>query len=259
MPPDVFRGHPLATMNPMVSSRYPPAKWRPVSYIGEAGSLPFPCGWVLHVVVGNGSPFGTFQGAKSPNRRYSHLWVAKDGRVEQYQRLDRMSWAQASGNSSWWSVETEGFVDEPLTDAQIRALAVWHVWCGAKDAVADSTSARGIGTHSMGGAAWGGHECPGALRAAQRQQIIDRARALRSGRGDDMELTDHVDRPDDGQQITVKQAIRGAYLTSLDVRNTTDRLQRATTELLLEMDTALKRLQEIKDMIEAQGKLLDGK
>ena len=247
----------------MVAWRYPPAEWRPVSYIGEAGSLPSPRGWVLHVVVGNGSPFGTFQGAKSPNRRYSHLWVAKDGRVEQYQRLDRMSWAQASGNSSWWSVETEGFVDEPLTDAQIRALAAWHVWCGAKDAVADRTSARGIGTHRMGGAAWGGHECPGALRAAQRQQIIDRARASRSGQDDteemDMKLDDRIDRPDDGQQITVKQAIRGAYLSSLAVRNSTDRLQRATTELRLEMDTALKRLQEIEDRVEAQGKLLDGK
>lgn len=198
---------------------YPRADWRPVSYTGEAGVLRERRGWILHVVVGNGSPWGTFQGATSPNRRFSHLWVSKKGRWEQYQWLDRASWAQASGNGLWWSVETEGFDDEPLTEAQLDALAAWHVWCGAPDLVADSPDGRGIGTHRMGGAAWGGHECPGKIRSGQRGEIIRRAMVLRSGgkpeEVKDVNLTDRVDRPEDGQQITVVQALRGAYMQAL--------------------------------------------
>jgi hypothetical protein len=211
-----------------------------VSYIDEAGPLHRqPFGWILHVVVGDGSPFGTFQGARSPNRRFSHLWVGKDGLIEQYQRLDRASWAQAGGNSTWWSVETAGDPDQALTGPQIDALAAWHVWCGAQDAIADSPGARGIGTHAMGGGGWGGHECPGKIRAGQRREILARARELRTGiKGDDVNLTDRIDvKGKDKNPITVEQAIRGAYLAGIEVR--------------AEMDTVLRRLQEIEDRVQA--------
>lgn len=164
-------------------TRYPPAAWRPVDYIGEAGRLVDPRGWVLHVVEGNGSPWGTFQRAVKPDRRFSHLWVAKSGAVEQYQWLDRASWAQGAGGNPWgWSVETEGFPGEPLTTQQLDALAAWHVWCGAADQVVGTPAVAGIGTHSMGGASWGDHPgCPGPIRAGQRAEILRRAAALRKG------------------------------------------------------------------------------
>jgi hypothetical protein len=41
---------------------------------------------------------------------------------------------------------------------------------------------KGYGTHVTGGAAWGGHTCPGpGPRAGQRYEIISRAKALRAG------------------------------------------------------------------------------
>lgn len=172
-----------------IPGRYPAAAWEPVSYIDEAslmsnGSL----GWVEHVVVGDGDPHGGFEHAPPGNRRFSHLWFAKDGRVRQYQDLRHDSWAQADGNDTYWSCETEGDPSEPLTDTQLDALAAWHVWSGTADAIATVPGQRGVGTHQMGGAAWGGHACPGPLRAAQRPEIIRRAQILRGGV--DMPLTD---------------------------------------------------------------------
>lgn len=148
-----------------------------------------PVGWVLHVVVGDGSPFETFSRSKSPNRRFSHLWVAKDGRVEQYAPLTHKSWAQGDGNAGYWSVETEGMPTEPLTGPQVDALAAWHAWSGTADLVATRPGDRGIGTHYLGGRAWGGHSCPDpegqegrGPRSRQRADIIARAvRARQQG------------------------------------------------------------------------------
>lgn len=150
-------------------------------------------GWILHVVVGNGSPYGTFVGAKSPMRRFSHLWFAKNGAVEQYGPFTHKSWAQGDGNGQYLSCETEGLPNEPLTDAQIQSLAAFHVWTGLPDALAASPGEHGIGTHYMGGAAWGGHSCPDAVpgtgpRSHQRAGILARAKQLRTG-DDDMPLS----------------------------------------------------------------------
>lgn len=170
----------------MVADLYPAASYEPVDYASQASPLIDPLGWVEHVVVGYGDPYWTFENAVSPNRRFSHLWVGRDGTVRQYQRLSEDSWAQGAGNgwtpgTGYWAVETEGYPTEPLTDAQIEALAQWHVWCGAADYVAATPGDRGIGTHQMGGAAWGGHQCPGPIRAGQRSAIIARAQQIRGG------------------------------------------------------------------------------
>jgi len=166
----------------MTADFYPGAAWEPVSYIGDAslmsaGSL----GWVEHVVVGNGDPHDLFEHAPPGNRRFSHLWFAKSGVVKQYQRLSHDSWAQVAGNDSYWSCETEGDPSEPLTEQQLDALARWHVWSGTADAIATAPGQRGIGTHQMGGAAWGGHACPGPIRAGQRAEILRRAAIIRGG------------------------------------------------------------------------------
>lgn len=146
-----------------------------------------PLGWVLHVVVGNGSPFETFHRAVSPSRRFSTLWVAKDGRTEEFAPLDYKSWAQGEGNGLYWSVETEGFPTEALTDAQIHTLAKWHVFTGTADHVAATPGEKGIITHSAGGAAWGGHTCPDPApgagpRSKQRAAIIAAAVELRGNK-----------------------------------------------------------------------------
>lgn len=166
--------------------RLPGATWRPVSYANASGTFtaPNPLGWILHVVVGNGSPWGTFEHAPAGSRRFSTGWVAKDGAGEQYTELTSKPWAQAAGNGQYWAFETEGYPTEPLTAAQIDTLARWHNHLGAPDHIADTPGQPGIGVHYMGGQLWGGHPCPDPApgagpRSHQRQAILDRAKALR--------------------------------------------------------------------------------
>ena len=206
----------------MVPARYPAAAWEPVSYAGAAslmsnGSL----GWIEHVVVGNGDPWGGFEHAPSNNRRFSHLWFAKDGRVKQYQDLRHDSWAQVAGNDSYWSCETEGNPSEPLTSAQLDALAAWHVWSGTADQLAEKPGQRGVGTHQMGGAAWGGHACPGPIRAGQRAEILRRARILRTSGGtvttlapQDVQLLWNAGMPVTGENLNAQTVLARAYMNT---------------------------------------------
>jgi hypothetical protein len=204
---------------------FPGAEWRPIPYRGKAVGMLEYRGWVLHVVVGDGSPYQYFCDLPKGKRAFSHLWVAKDGRVEQYQKLDRASWAQAEGNPYWWSLETAGDPDEPLTDEQIKTLARWHVWCGAKDQLASSPNGRGIGTHSMGGLDWGAHDCPGKIRAAQRKDIIAEAKRLRAAGNDgtglesDVKLDDVVYTEKNGVPVTVLMCLRSMYRVGLGLSN----------------------------------------
>lgn len=162
----------------MPADRYPGATWRPIAYRAEAGSFTgTPLGVILHVVVGNGSPYATFANAPAGSRRFSHFWISKNGVVEQYAETSRKSWAQAAGNGTYWSVETEGFPSEPLTAAQITAFGRLAAWLGVAPQIASTPGQRGIGTHYMGGAAWGGHTCPDPVagagpRSRQRGAII---------------------------------------------------------------------------------------
>lgn len=160
-----------------------------------------PLGWAFHVVVGNGSPYGTFVSAKSPRRRFSHLWFAKDGGVEQYGPFTHKSWAQGTGNGDYYSAETEGYPEEPLTAAQIQRLAEWHVWSRTADKIAADVGDTGIVCHFQGGADWGAHSCPDPApggqgpRSHQRAAILATARTIRTHEGDDdMPTLDEIGR-----------------------------------------------------------------
>jgi hypothetical protein len=174
----------------------PGAVWRPISYRADAG--PFttpPLGYIPHVPVSNGSLFAFFNGLVSPNRKFSTAWIAKDGHSEQYQSLDMKPWAQAAGNGQYHAFEVEGYPNEPYTAAQIETLAVWHNFLGTADIIVLAPGQRGIGTHYMGGLAWGGHTCPDPVagagpRSKQRAAIIARAIALRTPTPEDDMFTD---------------------------------------------------------------------
>ncbi|MGW1772734.1 peptidoglycan recognition protein family protein [Streptomyces sp. NPDC002104] len=135
-------------------------------------------GLVLHVQEGEGSLYERFNipGIKTS----SHFWVSLDGETEQYVSVLDRAWAQVEGNGGWASVETSGFAARPLTEAQVEAVARIFAWGagahGWPPAVSGSPEVPGLGVHSMGGAAWGGHACPGGLRSGQRAEIVRRVR-----------------------------------------------------------------------------------
>ena len=137
-------------------------------------------GLILHVQEGNGAAGNWFSNPQC-NNASSHWWVGKDGRIEQYLDPDtHQSWAQGQGNSEYHSVETEGFTGEPMTPAQIAGVATIYKWgmvhFGWSARIANTVGSKGLGVHSMGGEAWGGHlGCPGNLRRAQRGLIIQAA------------------------------------------------------------------------------------
>ena len=249
-------------MKYMARSMYNVAEVRLVNYWRDPGKfISTPRGWILHVAESSGSLYHYFNGLTSPNRKFSHLWVGRNGRIEQYGDLSYKSWAQVAGNGAWWSVETEGFATEPLTDAQIAALAAWHVWCGASDTLAYSPRGYGIGTHSMGGAAWGGHECPGEIRAAQRAQIICAAQALRRQEKEiEMNLNDTI-KLSNGDTATVGQCIGGTYLSNLKVMNATDEVEpwlRATGGHVETMHTEIATIRKgMENVIEALNELIN--
>ncbi|MEU3061703.1 peptidoglycan recognition protein family protein [Streptomyces subrutilus] len=141
---------------------------------GRAGQR----GLILHVQEGEGSLFERFSDPRT--RSSAHFWVSQAGEIEQYVSVHDRAWTQSAGNVDWVSVETSGFVGRPLTAAQVDAVARVYAW-GARAhgwplEVTDSPTGRGLGTHAMGGAAWGAHACPGTLRARQREAVLSRVR-----------------------------------------------------------------------------------
>ena len=157
--------------------RCPLAIWRPITQ-NNGPQMNAHFGLVLHVQEGDGSLYNWFNNPST--KASSHLWLAKDGTMEQYVDTDIQAWAQAAGNPNYLSVETEGFVSEPLTELQLLAMSRLVQWCRA---VYDIPM-RGPVPHGDKGLtphcnpdgtpdpAWGNHPCPGTIRLEQMGQII---------------------------------------------------------------------------------------
>lgn len=169
------------------SASPPPPGWMPgviEKPIGEnfkRGGRKGQRGLILHVQEGEGSLFERFSDPATQSS--SHFWVSQAGEIEQYVSVHDRAWTQRAGNVEWVSIETSGFAGQPLTPAQIDAVARVYAW-GAREhdwplEVTDSPKGRGLGTHSMGGGAWGGHACPGTVRAGQREDVMSRVRESR--------------------------------------------------------------------------------
>jgi hypothetical protein len=159
-----------------MATYYPAALIKNVSNHG--GAMSAHLGLVLHVQEGNGGLSGWFNNPSSSAS--STWWVSKTGIVEQYVDADLQAWAQASGNSTYNSVETEGYTTEPLTAQQIDALAALYTWgnrtFGWPYVESNTVGNKGFAWHGMGGAAWGNHPgCPGDLRKNARPTILQKA------------------------------------------------------------------------------------
>ncbi len=146
-------------------------------------------GVVMHTMVGN-LP-GTIAVFNDPSYQAStHFGIDQTGHIHQFGPIGKgwIAWAQVAGNLTWYSIEhaDDGNPENPLTDAQITASAqlveMLSAFAGFPLQVTDSVSGKGYGAHVMGGAAWGGHTCPGpGPRAGQRAAIIALAKRIRSG------------------------------------------------------------------------------
>ncbi|WP_102926478.1 peptidoglycan recognition protein family protein [Streptomyces noursei] len=140
----------------------------------NAGGRSAQRGLILHVQEGEGSLFDQF--STPATKASAHFWISKAGEIEQYVSVHDVAWSQRAGNAEWVSVETSGFSGIPLTDPQIVAVARIYAWgrrtLGWPLTVTDSVEVGGLGTHSMGVTGWGGHDCPGKIRSAQRQVIM---------------------------------------------------------------------------------------
>lgn len=158
------------------------ATWRPIPANFTKGGQASVRGVVIHIMA------GTLAGTDSWFRNSaaqasSHFGTGKAGALYQWVDTKDRAWAQASGNTSWLSVENEGKGGDVLTDAQLdrcaEVLAWAHKTYGVPLQIASSPSGSGLGYHAMGGAAWGGHtSCPGTKVVAQLGQILSRAKKL---------------------------------------------------------------------------------
>lgn len=220
----------------------PGAKWRPISYRAAAGKFTRPpLGYIVHVPVSNGSLFAYFDGLVSPARKFCTAFIFKDGTSEQYTTLDMKAWAQGDGNDDYWSFEVEGFPNEPMTGPQLDTLATWHKFLDVAGRIATAPGQKGVGTHQMGGKAWGGHSCPGAIRTAQLPQIIQRANS--TNQEDDMQLSD---------KVTVGRA-DGKGTEDVPLSTMFNRLQFVYGEVLRQRATEAAQTAAIKALAESKG------
>jgi hypothetical protein len=146
-------------------------------------------GVIMHTEAGFESPTEAEFNSTSAHAS-AFFSIGMTGAVHQYGPVgkDWMAWAQVDGNPEWYSIEHEDHGDQhnPLTAQQIAASAqlveVLSRFAEFPLQVTDSVSGSGYGVHVMGGAAWGGHTCPGpGPRAGQRAAIIALARQIRLG------------------------------------------------------------------------------
>lgn len=162
-------------------AKYSGAKWVPLrNYTKDGQEAVY--GLVVHVME------GTLEGSRSwfnnPDAQASsHFGTGRDGRLEQWVDTKDRAWAQAKGNRTWISIENEGKVPQALTKEQLEKVAQVFAWIVRthKDVpyqVSHDPNTKGLGYHRMGGAAWGGHSCPGDAIIAQLQSIVYRARVI---------------------------------------------------------------------------------
>lgn len=155
----------------------------------DRGNGPFAAGGfygvILHVNVDeNGTSDSFFEAGDdvNPDGVTPTFQVYKSeaaGGIHQYLPFDWQPACQRDGNYNYGAIETAGMPDEPLTDYQLDACAkicaAYHAHLGMPLTLADKPGDKGLGTHQMGGAAWGGHPCPGTVRTAQRPKILELA------------------------------------------------------------------------------------
>ena len=163
-------------------ARMPGATWRPVPNYRKGGQAEVR-GLAVHIM--DGTLAGTDSWFRNPvSEASSHFGTGRAGQLYQWVDTADRAWAQASGNTSWLSIEDEGRGGDALTEQQLDRVAEVFAWVvktypNVPLKVATGPDDRGLGYHAMGGKAWGGHyDCPGTKIVAQLDEIVKRAAAI---------------------------------------------------------------------------------
>lgn len=146
-------------------------------------------GYVIHTEVGY--EHSVEEEFNNPAAQASaFVSIGDDGHIHQYGPIGHgwKAWTQAAGNAKYRGAEHEdlGHPSNPLTAAQIESSASVLEAISEHDKFPlqptdNPNGGKGVIFHSDGGAAWGGHDCPGQVRRGQRGAVIDRAKAIRGG------------------------------------------------------------------------------
>lgn len=195
-------------------TRYPAARWRPISRNFTDRKRTRTDGIILHVTASTAaSQHGWFNNPSSGAS--SHLHIALDGTVEQYVDLDKIAWTSGDGSARTIGIETAGTGSGSWTKAQLDALEDALVWLCERYRVpvrlmeSSRPTERGIGWHRLGidgnfpasgllagrtqrggGEKWSksrGKVCPGDARIRQIPALVERVAARLTE--DDMPLT----------------------------------------------------------------------
>jgi N-acetylmuramoyl-L-alanine amidase len=161
----------------------------------HGGALPTSAvmGLLSHTMVGN-LPGTDALFTPGGNGNSAHFGTAKDGTVIQWVPLGVVAFHAIDANDSWYAVENadDGDPNNEYSDAQISRIAqILELTSRAKFGrftmqVTNSPNKEGLGTHAMGGAAFGGHSCPDAsqhpnhTRSRARAEIVRRAHIIRN-------------------------------------------------------------------------------
>jgi hypothetical protein len=142
-----------------------------------------PC---LHVNVGD-TPDQFFENGGGPSSVLPNFQIHGDGRGVQFLPIEWSPWCQSDGNGGprlfgYGAIECAGDVGYPMNDAQLAKVAAivraYHDVLGTPLVVANRPGDHGVIYHAAGGAAWGGHPCPGPIRIAQLPRVLQLAQQL---------------------------------------------------------------------------------
>jgi hypothetical protein len=157
---------------------------------GETGFAEPADGMVFHTEVGyEHNVIDEFNNIAA--QASSFFSIGDDGHIHQYGPVGSgwVAWTQSNGNYHYRGVEHEdnGNPAIPLTAAQLAASAMVFEALSHHDgfplaATDKPVGGKGLIFHSDGGVPWGNHDCPGAVRRAQRPAIIAAAQAIRKQR-----------------------------------------------------------------------------
>jgi N-acetylmuramoyl-L-alanine amidase len=162
----------------------------------HGGPLPTPAvkGVLEHTMVGNLRHTDAMFTPRTENTGNSaHFGTAQDGTVIQWVQLGVVAFHAFEANFHWYAVKNadNGDPNNPYTDAQLSRIAqILGLTSGPEYGrfalqVTGSPDQEGLGTHHMGGAAWGAHSCPDAgkrpnhTRSRALAEIVRRAMIIR--------------------------------------------------------------------------------